>query len=124
MHSLLPGSPLHLFTKKADDKTTRSGLTASGVLAILTLFAVLAAGSALATEAAALTPHGPFGWVLNYLAKKPFAYLFLALAHGYPLGQITVGGINLGATAGRAGSQDDGATKSSSGTCCCDCDSC
>ncbi|MFA0087170.1 transporter [Vibrio sp. 10N.286.49.C2] len=39
-------------------------------------------------------------WALNYLAQNPFAYLFLTLAIGYPLGRITVGGICLGATAG------------------------
>lgn len=49
---------------------------------------------------AAENVHGPFAWVLNYLAKNPFAYLFLVLAIGYPLGRITVAGISLGATAG------------------------
>nr|WP_307722278.1 transporter [Vibrio inusitatus] len=37
---------------------------------------------------------------MNYLAQNPFAYLFLTLSIGYPLGRITVGGICLGATAG------------------------
>lgn len=60
----------------------------------------LVAGNAFAAKAAAETSYGPFGWVLNYLAQNPFAYLFLALALGYPLGRITVGGINLGSTAG------------------------
>jgi len=35
-------------------------------------------------------PHGIAGWLLDYLAKNPFAYLFLALAPGYPLGRVTV----------------------------------
>ncbi|MFC0058446.1 aspartate:alanine exchanger family transporter [Vibrio inusitatus] len=39
-------------------------------------------------------------WAMNYLAQNPFAYLFLTLSIGYPLGRITVGGICLGATAG------------------------
>ncbi|KIO34903.1 transporter [Shewanella sp. cp20] len=37
---------------------------------------------------------------LSYLASNPFAYLFLTLAIGYPIGRITIGGISLGATAG------------------------
>jgi hypothetical protein len=44
--------------------------------------------------------RGTFGFILGYLAANPFAYLFLALALGYPLGRIKVGGISLGATAG------------------------
>jgi putative transport protein len=71
-----------------------------GVATILVTLSFLYAGSALAAEAAAPTPHGPFGWVLDYLAKNPFAYLFLALAIGYPLGRVTVGGLCLGTTAG------------------------
>jgi len=58
------------------------------------------AGTALAEEAAAASSYGPFGWILNYFAKNPFAYLFLALALGYPLGRIKVAGISLGTTAG------------------------
>ena len=45
-------------------------------------------------------PHGIFGFLLNYLAKNPFAYLFLALAIGYPLGRVKVASISLGTTAG------------------------
>jgi hypothetical protein len=56
------------------------------------------AASALAN--AAEKPHGIAGWLLAYLAKNPFAYLFLALALGYPLGRLTVGGLCLGTTAG------------------------
>lgn len=72
----------------------------SGALAVLAFVAVLGAAGVFAAEAAAPAPRGPLGWVLDYLAKNPFAYLFLALALGYPLGRITIGGINLGATAG------------------------
>jgi putative transport protein len=45
-------------------------------------------------------PHGIAGFLLDYLAKNPFAYLFLALALGYPLGRVTVATISLGTTAG------------------------
>jgi len=58
------------------------------------------AGAASATAKAAEKPHGIAGWLLEYLAKNPFAYLFLALALGYPLGRVTVAGISLGTTAG------------------------
>ena len=59
------------------------------------------ASAAMGAQAAAKhEPHGVVGYVLNYLASNPFAYLFLALALGYPLGRFTVGGISLGTTAG------------------------
>ena len=58
------------------------------------------ASAASAPAKAAEKPHGIAGWLLNYLAKNPFAYLFLALALGYPLGRVTVAGISLGTTAG------------------------
>ena len=50
------------------------------------------ASAASAPAKAAEKPHGVAGWLLDYLAKNPFAYLFLALALGYPLGRVTVGG--------------------------------
>ena len=56
--------------------------------------------AASATAKAEKKPHGIVGFLLNYLAKNPFAYLFLALALGYPLGRVTVAGISLGTTAG------------------------
>lgn len=61
------------------------------------------AGSASAAGTAAppaKEPHGIFGFLLNYLAKNPFAYLFLAIAIGYPLGRVKVASISLGTTAG------------------------
>ncbi|MBD1388967.1 transporter [Neiella sp. HB171785] len=64
----------------------------------LLLLAVLYIGNAYAAAAPA-EPQG-IAWALSYLAQNPFAYLFLTLAIGYPLGRITVGGICLGATAG------------------------
>ena len=65
--------------------------------------AMVAMASAHAAEqpaSAQKKPHGAFGWILEYLGKNPFAYLFLALALGYPLGRVKVGGISLGSTAG------------------------
>ena len=58
------------------------------------------ASAASAPAKAAEKPRGIAGWLLEYLAKNPFAYLFLALALGYPLGRIKVAGISLGTTAG------------------------
>jgi len=45
-------------------------------------------------------PHGILGFILNYLGQNPFAFLFIALALGYPLGRVKVKGISLGSTAG------------------------
>jgi len=44
--------------------------------------------------------HGFLGFILNYLGQNPFAFLFIALAMGYPLGRVKVKGISLGSTAG------------------------
>jgi putative transport protein len=44
--------------------------------------------------------YGPIGSIFAYLGSNIFVFLFLSLAIGYPLGAITVKGINLGATAG------------------------
>ena len=68
---------------------------------MLGIFLIVATASAFAEAAApAAKPTGVFGFLLAYLAANPFAFLFLALALGYPLGRIKVGGISLGATAG------------------------
>jgi putative transport protein len=45
-------------------------------------------------------PRGILGFILNYLGQNPFAFLFIALALGYPLGRVKVKGISLGSTAG------------------------
>ncbi|WP_220718440.1 aspartate:alanine exchanger family transporter [Agarivorans litoreus] len=68
------------------------------MLGLCTL-AILFFGNAYA---ATVEPEASSGiaWALSYLAENPFAYLFLTLAIGYPIGRITVGGICLGATAG------------------------
>jgi len=39
-------------------------------------------------------------FIFSYLSSNPFVFLFLSLALGYPLGRITIKGVNLGATAG------------------------
>jgi putative transport protein len=44
--------------------------------------------------------YGPVGSIFNYFARNPFAYLFLALALGYPLGRFKIASISLGTTAG------------------------
>ena len=78
-----------------------NGETIAGSSGIL-----LAANDAHAADAAKKDakaeekPHGIAGFLLDYLAKNPFAYLFLALALGYPLGRVSVAGIQLGTTAG------------------------
>lgn len=66
-----------------------------GLLALASLFLGNAYASTLEPELS-----GGIAGALNYLAQNPFAYLFLTLAIGYPIGRITVAGINLGATAG------------------------
>ena len=40
------------------------------------------------------------GTIFTYLGSNMFVFLFLSLALGYPLGRVTVKGVNLGATAG------------------------
>jgi putative transport protein len=68
--------------------------------AVLTILALLAVGSTLAANAAAEPSYGVIGSIFNYFAQNPFAYLFLALAIGYPLGRVKVASISLGTTAG------------------------
>nr|WP_038133478.1 transporter [Vibrio breoganii] len=65
----------------------------------LFILASLFFGSAYAASVEPETYSG-IAWALSYLAQNPFAYLFLTLAIGYPIGRITIGGISLGATAG------------------------
>lgn len=74
-------------------------LLGSGLLVVL--FTVLFSGNALAAEAA--TAHdtsGPLGFIFSYIAENPFVFLFLSIAIGYPLGTVTIKGVNLGSTAG------------------------
>lgn len=77
-----------------------SRLRAYGALGIFMCLVLVSMGVCLMTNAEVKESLGLVGFVLNYLAKNSFAYLFLTLAIGYPLGRITVAGINLGATAG------------------------
>ncbi|MCL1125743.1 aspartate:alanine exchanger family transporter [Shewanella surugensis] len=39
-------------------------------------------------------------FIFHYIANNPFVFLFLAISLGYPLGKVSIKGINLGATAG------------------------
>jgi len=93
-----------LFTKHRGVPGKARWLTGAGFLVVIAIAVMLSMSSAHAAgdaaASAAKEPHGIFGFLLNYLAKNPFAYLFLALALGYPLGRVTVAGINLGTTAG------------------------
>ena len=41
-----------------------------------------------------------FSFIFGYIAHNPFVFLFLSIAIGYPLGKISIKGINLGSTAG------------------------
>jgi len=70
-----------------------------GIIAMLGMMALLSS-SAYAADSAAQPAYGPIGFIFQYLGRFPFAYIFLALAIGYPLGRIKVRGISLGATAG------------------------
>lgn len=72
---------------------------AAAMLVMLGLLTVLTSG-AYAAETPPPAAEGPAGFSFTYLASNPFAFLFLALALGYPLGRIKVYGLNLGATAG------------------------
>jgi len=49
---------------------------------------------------AAEKSYGPVGTIFAYLGSNMFVFLFLCLSLGYPLGAVTVKGVNLGATAG------------------------
>ena len=87
---------------KADrDKAAimRAGV-AFALLALL--FASVISGNSMAADAAANAKEatGVFGFFFTYLSSNPFVFLFLSLALGYPLGWITIKGINLGTTAG------------------------
>ena len=70
------------------------------IIGSLLALVLMAVGGAMAAEAAAPESFGAVGSLFSYFAKNPFAYLFLALAVGYPLGRVKVGAISLGTTAG------------------------
>lgn len=44
--------------------------------------------------------YGPVGSIFKLLGDRPFLFLFLAIAIGYPLGRLTFKGVGLGTTAG------------------------
>jgi len=70
------------------------------LIGTLLVLIMLVVGSALAADAAETKSFGVVGTLFNYFATNPFAYLFLALALGYPLGRLKVASISLGTTAG------------------------
>jgi putative transport protein len=94
------------------------------LLAILSLICALSAGDALAQSETTATPaaetamtevervggaalkmfepvvEGGLHGFFELLDKQPFIFLLLALAIGYPLGKVSIGGISLGPTAG------------------------
>ncbi|MEJ2198744.1 MAG: hypothetical protein P8X54_09295, partial [Desulfuromonadales bacterium] len=72
----------------------------SCILASTLVLLLLMVVGALAADAAEPKSFGLVGSLFNYFATNPFAYLFLALAIGYPLGRVKVASISLGTTAG------------------------
>ncbi|OCH18814.1 transporter [Aliivibrio sp. 1S165] len=70
-------------------------------LLIFVLMALLSAG-VIAADSSAITQDvsGPIAFLFTYVANNSFVFLFLSIAIGYPLGQITIKGVNLGSTAG------------------------
>jgi putative transport protein len=80
----------------------RYGLSLLIVLLFSLFFWGGMASNAMAADAAAAVKDtsGPIGFVFAYIASNPFVFLFLAIAIGYPLGTITIKGVNLGSTAG------------------------
>ena len=71
---------------------------------LLTLFTSLFSTNLLAAEtietAAIQDAAGLLTFLFTYIAHNPFVFLFLSIAIGYPLGKITIKGVNLGSTAG------------------------
>ncbi len=85
------------------DRDKAAIMRAGVAFALLSLLiASVISGNAMAADAAANAREatGVFGFFFTYLSKNPFAFLFLSLALGYPLGWITFKSISLGTTAG------------------------
>ncbi|MCD6188044.1 MAG: hypothetical protein J7K09_07750 [Desulfuromusa sp.] len=86
---LLPAADTKKDAKSSSAKATKSAPTKAK------------ASPAKGKEAKAPEKHyGPIGSIFAFLGSNIFVFLFLSLALGYPLGSVTVKGINLGATAG------------------------
>ncbi len=81
-----------------ESKRTVSVMAAAGILALLVLVAIGSVQAAGADEAE--KSLGPIGFIFKFLDDNPIVFLFIALAIGYPLGRVAIGGISLGATAG------------------------
>ncbi len=81
-----------------ESKRAVNAMAAAGILAVMALVAI---GSVQAADAeAAQKSLGPIGYMFNFLYQNPIVFLAIALAIGYPLGRVSIGGISLGATAG------------------------
>ncbi len=68
-------------------------------LLFIALFSRLALAETIENQAAH-DMTGVFGFLFSYIAHNPFVFLFLSIAIGYPLGKVTIKGVNLGSTAG------------------------
>ncbi len=75
---------------------TPSPAGSASLVAIMSLCLVFHAGDALAAEKS----YGLVGTIFDYMGSNLFVFIFLAMAIGYPLGRVTIKGVNLGATAG------------------------
>jgi len=90
--------------RAADSETKGSGL----LLAANDAHAADAAKKdAKASDAKAKAPakeakksYGPIGTIFAFLGSNMFVFLFLSISLGYPLGRVSVKGVNLGSTAG------------------------
>ncbi|MFT5235841.1 MAG: putative transport protein [Shewanella sp.] len=71
---------------------------------LLTLFTSLFSTHLLAAETvetvAIHETTGLLSYLFTYIAHNPFVFLFLSIVIGYPLGKVSIKGINLGSTAG------------------------
>lgn len=68
-------------------------------LLCVTFFSHLALAESLENQATQ-DASSVFGFLFSYIAQNPFVFLFLSIAIGYPLGKVTIKGVNLGPTAG------------------------
>ncbi|MUK48842.1 aspartate:alanine exchanger family transporter [Aliivibrio fischeri] len=68
-------------------------------LLCVTFFSHLALAESLENQATQ-DASSVFGFLFSYIAQNPFVFLFLSIAIGYPLGKVTIKGVNLGSTAG------------------------
>ncbi len=117
-----------IFTQIQKWFTSARPVVGAGLVAVLAMVTVLAVGTAQAADngnkgssillaanevhaadaakevkkdaKAEKKSYGPIGTIFNFMGSNLFVFIFLSLAIGYPLGRITIKGVNLGATAG------------------------